>query len=170
MHVMIATDGSLDTQKMSALAASLTADSGHVTVFSVVEVPRQMLTEMRHAATDATAAAAGELEPEYRRTQAIVDPVTHWDGDDAVILRYVNRIVATRTADLIAELDEAGVEYTVVGVEGENAARSVLAAAAEYQPDVLCLGTHGMGRFEGMLGSLSTKIARLAPCSVLLVR
>lgn len=170
MHVMVATDGNLDIQKVSAIAAALTRDSGHVTVFSVVEVPRQMLHEMRQAAVDATGAAAGELEPEYRRTQATDDPVTRWDGDDAVISRYVNRVVATRTADLSAELEAAGVEYTVVGVEGENAARSVLEAVANYQPDLLCLGTHGMGRFEGMLGSLSTKIARLAPCSVLLVR
>lgn len=170
MHVLIATDGSLDAKKASTIAANLTHGGGHVTVFSVVEVPRQMLDELRHAAADVAGTAAGELEPEYRRAQAIDEPVTRWDGDDAVVSRYVNRVVATRTADLGAELEAAGVKYSVVGAEGESAARSVLEAAAAYQPDVLCLGTHGSGRFEGLLGSLSTKVARLAPCSVLLVR
>ncbi|MFA9566377.1 MAG: universal stress protein [Acidimicrobiales bacterium] len=32
------------------------------------------------------------------------------------------------------------------------------------------MGTHGLGRFEGLLGSISTKLARRAGCSVLLVR
>ena len=170
MHVLVATDGTLDAKKAATIAATLTHGSGHVTVLSVVEVPRQMLAEMRHAAVDPAERAADELEPEYRRTQATDRPATHWIGDDAAVALYVNRVVAMRTADLVAELEAAGVEHSVVGVEGENAARSVLEAAAWHQPDVLCIGTHGTGRFEGLLGSLSTKVTRLATCSVLLIR
>lgn len=167
MHVMIATDGSLDARKMTAFAAKL-ASGGRVTIVTIVEVPRQMLSDMRRAAT--AAAAPAPVEPEYRRTQAPDAPVTHWVGDDAVVSRYVDDVVSTRTAELVAELEAAGVEHTVVGVEGENAARSVLESAKQHQPDVLCLGTHGVGRFEGLLGSLSTKVARMAACPVLLVR
>jgi len=172
MHVMIATDGTLNVKKTAAFAAKLADDGGRVTIVSVVEVPRQMLSDMRRAAAAAAAAASpsAPIEPEYRRTQAPDGPVTHWAGDDAVVARYVDDVVSTRTAELMAELEAAGVEHTVVGIEGENAARSVLESAGQLQPDVLCLGTHGMGLFEGLLGSLSTKVARMASCPVLLVR
>ena len=168
MHVMVATDGSLDAKKTSTIAANLTQAGGKVTVIAVVEVPRQLLNDMRRASAEASAPTT--VDPEYRRTQAPDGPVSQWVGAAAVLSSSVNSVVRQRTADLVAELTAAGVEHTVVGIEGENAARSVLDAAHQYEPDILCLGTHGMGRFEGLLGSLSTKIARLAPCSVLLVR
>ena len=93
-----------------------------------------------------------------------------WVGDDAFVANYVNRVVATRTSALVAELEAAGATVEVFGIEGENASRSVLEAVNVHSPEVLCVGTHGAGLFEGLLGSLSTKIARLAPCSVLLIR
>ena len=58
----------------------------------------------------------------------------------------------------------------MIGIEGENAARSILEAVEAHDVDVLCIGTHGLGRFEGLLGSTSPKLARRAACSVLLVR
>jgi nucleotide-binding universal stress UspA family protein len=48
--------------------------------------------------------------------------------------------------------------------------RPPIDAVIDRSPDVLCVGTHGAGLFEGLLGSLSTKLARLAPCSALLIR
>ena len=82
----------------------------------------------------------------------------------------MNSKVKSQTAELAAALEAAGIEHTVVGEEGESAARSVLEAAKTHGANVLCIGTHGLGRFEGLLGSLSTKVARMAPCSVVLVR
>ncbi len=170
MHVIVATVGSLDTKKAADLAAKLAGGAGRVTVFTVVEVPRGMLDEMR-AATDTSADdKARELSVEYRTSQARDVPVTQWVGDDAVVARYVSDKVEARTAELAAELEAAGVEHTVVGVEGENAARSVLEAVETHGADVLCVGTHGLGRFEGFLGSLSSKVARHASCSVVLIR
>lgn len=167
MHVMIATDGSLDAEKAAVMAASLAGDSGRVTVFTVVEVPRQLLEDLRHAASEAEAV---DVDVAYRRTQAGDNAPGTWVGDDAFVDNYVNRISGTRTSDLVGHLESRGVDHHVVGVEGESASRSVLEAVKEHAPDVLCIGTHGLGRFEGLLGSLSTKVARLAPCSVLLVR
>lgn len=169
MHVMVATDGSLDAKKTAELAGKLAADGGRVTVYTVVEVPRSLLQEMSSAA-DTADSKARELGAEHRTTQAKDGPVSHWAGDDAVVAQYVNGKVKAHTAELAAALEAAGVEHTVVGEEGESAARSVLEAAKTHSVDVLCIGTHGLGRFEGLLGSLSTKVARLAPCSVVLVR
>jgi nucleotide-binding universal stress UspA family protein len=170
MHVMVATDGSLDAKKTAAIAAKLAAGDGRVTVFTVVEVPRGMLDEMRAAYGSSADQKAREITLQYRSTQADDTVPTPWVGDDAIVARYVNDKVAERTAELVAELDAVGLEFDVIGEEGENAAQSVLKAAETHGADVLCIGTHGLGRFEGMLGSLSTKVARLAQCSVVLVR
>lgn len=168
MHVMIATDGSLDAERAAALASRVAGPEGRVTVFTVVEVPRELLSELRAAAGPAVDPV--DIDPAYRRTQAEDAPVGHWVGDDAFVDNYVHRVVATRTDDLVAELEAARVRTEAVGVEGESASRSVLEAVQSRKPDVLCIGTHGLGRFEGLLGSLSTKLSRHAPCSVLLIR
>ena len=170
MHVMVATDGSIDAKKAASLATAL-AGGGQVTVYTVVEVPREMLNDMRTAVAGTAAQdKAKETSVEYRTTDAS-DPVAwSWVGDDAVVDQYVRRTVKGRTDALAAELTAAGANYTVIGEEGENAAKSVLAAAESHGADVLCIGTHGLGRFDGLLGSLSTKVARRAQCSVLLVR
>ncbi len=96
--------------------------------------------------------------------------MTHWVGDDAVVERYVHDQVESRTTELVAALDRAGLAHELVGIEGENAARSVLERVVSDEVDYLLIGTHGLGRFEGLLGSTSTKLARRAPCSVVLVR
>jgi len=170
MHVMIATDGTIDTAKAVGIASRLAHDSGLVTVYTAVVVPRGMLNEMRAASSDQAAERARELSVEYRTTPAGDSPTPHWIGDDSILDRYVRSKVKERTATLAEALDAAGVNYEVVGEEGENASRSVLAAVDARNVDVLCIGTHGNGRFEGLLGSLSTKVTRHAPCSVVLVR
>jgi nucleotide-binding universal stress UspA family protein len=170
MHVMIATDGSLNASRTALLASKLAADGGRVTVLTVVEVPRRLLEDMRKAVAETPGALSSGFAVEYRKDQADNPAPTHWLGDDAIVDRYVDGTVSSRTSELTAELDAMGVEHSVVGVEGENAARTVLDAAKNDEADILCVGTHGLGRFEGLLGSTSTKIARLAPCSVILVR
>lgn len=166
MHVLVATDGSLDAAKASALVAPLAGDTGRVTVLTVVEVPRQLLAELRSEAESRPVPSA----PADRGGDRVGDSVTTWIGDDAFVDNYVRRVVSTRTADLVAAFEAASATVDVVGVEGENASRSILDAVAEHEPDVLCVGSHGTGRFEGLLGSSSTKLARLAPCSVLVIR
>ena len=168
MHVLVATDGTLDTALTATMASRLAGEEGRVTVFTAVEVPRQILSDLRGAST--RHADPANVDVAYRREQAADLATGSWIGDDAFLSQYVDRVVASRTADLVAQLEVKGVEVTAAGVEGENAARSVLDAVSEYRPDVLCVGTHGLGRFEGLLGSLSTKLARLAPCPVLLIR
>jgi nucleotide-binding universal stress UspA family protein len=167
MHVMIGTDGSLDPVATLAAAARLAGEDGRITVLTVVEVPRAMLDDMRHAAADGDNPGR---DVEFRTSQPAADPITRWVGDDVVVARYVDSQVRSRTADLVAALDSAGVAHEVVGVEGEDAARTVLEQVTEGEVDYLLIGTHGLGRFEGLLGSTSTKLARRAPCSVVLVR
>jgi nucleotide-binding universal stress UspA family protein len=169
MHVMVATDGSLDPATTAELAGRLAGKDGQVTVFSAVEIPRQLLNDMRAAASP-PAPEIPASNVEYPSGQANAPSGTRWIGDDTAVSMYVGRKVHDQTDDLVSALAARSIEHDVVGVEAENPARSVLDAATELKVDVLCIGTHGLGRFEGFLGSTSTKLARLAPCSVVLVR
>jgi len=159
----------LRREKAAEIASTL-AGEGQVTVYTVVEVSRQMLNDMRASAADASDDKAREISVEYRTTQAGDAPVSRWVGDDVVVANYVKGKVSERTSELAAELEAVGADFSVVGEEGENAAKSVLDAALNLDVDVLCIGTRGLGRFDGLLGSLATKVARRASCSVLLVR
>jgi nucleotide-binding universal stress UspA family protein len=166
MHIMIATDGSLDVDKTVTFGSRLAGADDTVTVYTAVEVPRGMLADMRDAATQMI-----DYTVEYRTEQAETSgPSDPWIGDDAVLSAYIGSKVKDRTSDLVAALEAAGLHPEVVGEEGENAATSILAATEERQVDVLCIGTRGAGLFDGLLGSISTKITRLAPCPVLLIR
>ncbi len=167
MHVVVATDGSLDPTRTATTATRLAGSKGRITVLSVVEVPRALLDDMRRSSTQAAKPAE---DPEYRSGPAGDEPATHWVGDDAFVDHYVRSQVQSRTSDLVAALAAIDAPYELVGIEGENAARSVLEQLEANSADFLMIGTHGLGRFDGMLGSTSTKLARRAPCSVILVR
>jgi nucleotide-binding universal stress UspA family protein len=126
MHVIVATDGSLEATKTAKIAASLAGGDGQVTVLSVVEVPREMLNAMRRAAADSSGPTNASVDPEFRRTQASDTPPTRWVGDDVVVKRYVDNTVSSRTSELAAALESLGVDFSVLGIEGESAARSIL--------------------------------------------
>ena len=60
MHVLVATDGTLDITLAATMAARLAGETGRVTVFTAVEVPRQILSDLRSASSpDADPAHAG---------------------------------------------------------------------------------------------------------------
>lgn len=169
MHVLIATDGTLDPERATLLVSKLAADGGRVSVLTVVEVPRRLLADM-HAAASESDDKLQEVTTEFRSTQAGDNPPSRWIDDDQVVARYVRTQVTGATDSLAAALTEAGVKHEIIGQESEDAARAILAAVEERGVDILCIGTRGLGRFEGLLGSTSTKLARRASCSVVLVR
>jgi nucleotide-binding universal stress UspA family protein len=130
-----------------------------------------MLNEMRKAATNRPDDQTIDHSVEYRSDQADAPSKRErWIGDDTVLAAYIGSKVKERTSGLVAALNAAGVEAEVVGEEGESASKTVLAAAESRNVDVLCIGSRGAGLFEGLLGSTSTKIARLASCPVLIIR
>ena len=166
MKTLIATDGAMDLEKVGRAAAGF--GDGEVTVLTVVEVPRSLLSDLRsvygersepHISTDAEYVTIPPSEPGIGRG---------WPGDDEMIARYVTDQTERRTAALMAALAEAGVKATVRAVEGEHPVDVILDACADV--DLLVIGARGRGRFEGLLGATSTKLSRRAPCSVLLIR
>lgn len=80
---------------------------------------------------------------------------THQD-----VLEYVKTWASSHTAGLSVEVD----------ARPGPAAVSILEEAAEKQSDLVVLGTHGHGGFDRLvLGSVTEKVLRKAPCPVLTV-
>ena len=171
MKVLIATDGTMDPLVAAEAATRLAGDDGEVTVFTVIEIPRRLLTDLRAvygessdpAPIDQSIETAGHPTP---RPHLSFD----WPGDDALLNRYVDDQTASRTNTVVTALADRGITTTPVGVESEDPVTEILSYAGSGDYDVICIGTHGQGRFDGLLGSTSTKIIRRAAHSVLTIR
>ena len=56
-------------------------------------------------------------------------------------------------------------------VERGRASRVIVEAAADWDADLIVLGSHGYGFWErNLLGSVSDSVVHHAPCSVMVVR
>jgi nucleotide-binding universal stress UspA family protein len=170
VHVVIATDGTMDVDAAGRFATVMAGPDGRVTVLTIVEVNRNLLRSLR--------AIYGERHPptvdsdaEYVGVQTAGSPPdASWPGDDEMIARYLDQQRESRTAPLVASLEAAGADVAVMAREGEDPAAGILAAVREAEADVVVVGSHGSGLFEGLLGSVGTKVARRAPCPVLVLR
>ncbi len=170
MHVLVATDGSLDIEKGTSFATRLAGDDGKVTVLTVVEIPRRLLSDLRRV--------MGELpevgviaDDEYVETPAVAQQApSGWPGDDAMIERYLvdKRI---QCADPIATaISATGIAAEAIVAEGEKPANLIAERVVDLDADVLVIGSHGQGLFQGVLGSTGTKLVRRCPKPVLLLR
>lgn len=170
MHVLIATDGQLAAEPAADLAARLAGPEGQVTILTVVEVPRRLLGDLRAAFGDITPEAISVDHETVDVRERVRTEHSGWPGDDAVIERYLSDQGQDRTAGLVKALRDKGYEPAIDLREGEQPAADVLRAVDQLGVDVLCIGSHGKGLFEGLLGSVGTKLIRLSPCPVLLIR
>lgn len=170
MHVLIATDGQIDPAMGADLATRLAGTDGRITVLSVVEVPRRLLADLRTGFFGDITEQAVSVDHETVTIQETFDPSAGWPGDDAMIERYLSDQGSTRTEPLVAALRTHGIEPDVVIREGESPTSAILDAITELEADVVCIGSHGQGLFEGLLGSVGTKLTRLAPVPLLLIR
>ena len=141
-----------------------------VTVLTAVEIPRRLLADLRavygehHSPiVDSDAEYVG-LSP----SQPGID--FDFPGNDRMIDQYLSNQQEERTGPIVAALKAAGMKVDVEILEGENGAKLILDYLRAKKADLVVMGTTGRGLFEGMIGSTGTKIARHAPCSVLLIR
>ncbi len=171
MHVLVASDGNLPIDTTVQFVTRLAGSDGEVTLYTVVEVPRTLLEDLRRAYEDIEPAPPVDTDAEYvSATSATPHLAVGWPGDDTMITRYVDDVTERRLGPLRDALAAHGIEPSVVGEDAEDAARAILGAVDRLGADVLCIGARGLGRFEGLLGSTSTKLARRAPCPVLIIR
>ena len=168
MHVLVATDGQLDAAAVAKFSAPLAGSDGTVTVLTVIEVPRAMLQELQDHFSDQQPPKLHMVDSETVSTGAAEAPRS-WPGDDAIIHQYLDNKRDQICSPLVAALRETGVTTTSRVVEGQ-ADRGILNTAEELNVDVIVIGAHGSGFFEGLLGSTGAKVTRLAKRPVLLLR
>ncbi|MDP3879221.1 MAG: universal stress protein [Dehalococcoidales bacterium] len=74
------------------------------------------------------------------------------------------------TAEVEKRYQAKGYRTASLVIKG-GAAESVLAASKKYKPDIIALGSRGLGGIESLLlGSVAERVARYAECSVLIGR
>lgn len=168
MHVLVATDGQLDPAVVAKFSGPLAGDGGTVTVLTVIEVPRAMLQDLRDHFSDQLPPTLLMPDKETVVTTP-ADAPRSWPGDDAIIEQYLTDKQQERCQPVVAALEAKGIEATSKVVEGP-AARGILETAAAENVDLIVVGSHGVGLFEGLLGSTGTKVTRLAKRPVLLLR
>jgi nucleotide-binding universal stress UspA family protein len=170
MHVLVATDGTLDPEQTALFATSLAGDDGTVTVLTVVEINRNMLRDLRGLFGERVVDASHQDAEYVGVTHNAGSPVgADWPGDEEMVTRYLDDQRDQRTGALMSALVAAGADAEVQVLEGE-AAPTIISAAQSLDVDVVCVGSHGKGLFDGYLGSTSTKLARRSPVPVLIIR
>ncbi len=178
MHILVATDGSLNRERAVELLTRLVEDGDTVTVFTAIHFPRSVLKSVAEiggveglaAIADAaggalnSGAVAAERLASTQSTSRPADP-------QQVAQSYFDKTASASCGPLVDMLAEAGVEASISWSATENQpARTILATATAKKVDLLVLGSHGQGGFEGPLGSTVTKCVRRAEIPVLLVR
>jgi nucleotide-binding universal stress UspA family protein len=74
-----------------------------------------------------------------------------------------------RVSQFVSTIDSTDVEVSVQALPGSPAS-TILAEAARIHSDVIVLGTHGHSGFERwVLGSITEKVLRKAPCAVITI-
>jgi nucleotide-binding universal stress UspA family protein len=170
VHVLVATDGEIEASTAAEFAARLAGADGRVTVLTVVEVPRTFINDIREhwGPGDSESVVA-----DYTFVETPVDRrdgPTGWPGDDAMIERYLADRLARNTRPLVDALRRRGIETVAQVVESENVTPTIIERVVALDADVVVIGSHGRGLFQGLLGSTGTKIVRQSPRPVLLIR
>ena len=125
MHVLIATSGVLRPESVVEFCRRLVSPDGHVTVTTVIEVPRSFLEELRsdrwHPLADGTHTA--------------------WtSADDAVVERYVAERGRRMCEPLVRALTAEGLATEAVYLEGEDPSSTISGLAGKLDVDVVIMG------------------------------
>ena len=174
MHIMVATDGTLDPAMAAEAVARFHREGDTVEVFTAVNVPTEFLKRLGDSGVEEASHIA--LEAAQGLGDRAAEQLAHKSGHqtlhgDSPVLKALAATAKARTKPVVEALDMRGVAAKGTWSTSENkTARTVLAAIKARNAELLVVGSHGRGRFEGLLGSTGTKLVRLAPINVFVIR
>lgn len=171
MHVLVATDGSIDPDRAATFAGSLAGSDGKTTVATIVRVPRTLVTDLK-SKYSVTPSTVIEADAEYVDAPVAQAPTAKsgWPGDDAVVDQYLGNKRVENCKPTVEAIRAAGGTADSTVREGDDIATDIIALADEIGADVIVVGSHGRGGFQGLLGSTGSKMVRRSPKPVLVLR
>jgi nucleotide-binding universal stress UspA family protein len=92
-------------------------------------------------------------------------PAAHTGGDP--LPAHMRKIAEERLNGLLEGVTDVDWELQIQ--EAHGAARSILAAAAAYRPDLIVIGSHGYDALDRLLGTTAAKVVNLSNIDVLVV-
>ena len=175
MHILVATDGTLDAEKVADAVERWHRAGDEVSVFTAINVPSDFLEPIgdpgikmamrvaMEAGQGMGDRAAEQLAP--RHDGHATPPV------DSPVIRGLTTEANNRTTPIVTELKKRGITATSTWTTTDNrTSKSIITAIRRHDSGLVIIGSHGGGRFEGLLGSTGTKLVRRSPASVLVIR
>lgn len=177
MNILVATDGSLGSKRAADAVGRWYQDGDSVIVFTALNVPTEFLRGLEKSGITAAAQIALEagqtLGAGDRAAERLAGSMaaTPKKTEGSPVLRAMATTAMSRTKPIVDELKERGIEATASWRTTESkTANTVLSKVKDANIDLLIIGSHGRGQYEGLLGATGTKLVRLAPASVLVIR
>ena len=177
LKILVATDGTLDLESAADAVGRFHSEGDEVTVMTAVNVPVEFLRGLGDSGVEEAAHIALEagqtLSAGDRAAERLVGalPAKSSPTGESPVLAALTNTALSRTNPMVEALGERGIEAEGIWRTSENrTARTILSTIKERDSDLVIIGSHGHGRFEGLLGSTGTKLVRHSPASVLVLR
>lgn len=177
MNILVATDGILDPKQTADAVARWYEEGDAVTVFTSMNLPRQFLRSLGEVGVPGLSEialeagqtlGAGDRAAE-RLTKAM--PAKPIPRTDSPVLHAMATAAISRTKPIVDELKQRDIPAKGIWRSSEyRTARTILATIKEQGTEIVIIGSHGHGKHEGRLGSTATKVVRMAPTTVLILR
>ena len=173
--VLVALDGSEHAAKALDLAVDLAKmyKAELVTLNVATDSPatdeerRLAESEYRGEVHQALTAASFTLGP--RTTESNAAALVEMSTEVGLAVRRAIGRQITTQAEI--EARKKGVAAVRTRVEVGDPASTIVAVATAEKPDMLVMGSRGLGDIQGLLmGSVSHKVSHLAPCTVVTVK
>ena len=99
-----------------------------------------------------------------------ISATEHLKQDPKSIMEKLSESVLDQAKDRALQAGAQAQDISVVTADGDQA-RQLIQVAKRRKADLIVMGSRGSGRLEGLLlGSVSQKVAALAPCACLIAR
>ena len=170
MHVLIATDGSIDVDQAVPFAMALAGADGSTTVATIVRVPRRLVQDLRGAWGD-QAPVIVDSDAEYVGSPtSAAEMERSYPGDDALVDQYLGDKRVELCRPIAEAIRAQGGTAESLAREGEEIEDDIMDLADELGADVIVVGAKGRNAFQGLLGSTGAKLVRRSPVPVLVLR
>ncbi len=176
--ILVATDGSPSAAKALALASEMAMrQEARLVVLHVMHPGARIPAGLRQQ-------AEMRMPPDQSPTRPVKDTTGRLLAPEALASALekltpepaADEETRQSVAELVLEAAEAtakdkGLTSVTLLSETGDPAEKILQTAAQQKADLIVLGSRGLGELKGLLvGSVSSKVAHLAPCSCLIAR